>query len=540
MAIKTQTRIAPATDTNGQRIGNGLFATGNIHKGDDVLIVDAPFVAAVEEKLLKRVCSGCFDTSRPGKVDVQGLVRGCVRCKVVYYCDKTCQLKDWKRGHSLECPIYARLSPRVLPLNVRAVLRILLRQRSGKVSREEKDDYESFLELCFPDAKHARDGLDLFLLAKAVQEYGGLQELEQGFIASVFGRLDLNSFTLTSAFGNTRGVYLHPYTARFNHSCDYNATYSFDRGGKCYVKAIRPIQKDEQIFIPYTDSTFSVGTRRKELYERFKFQCNCSKCTHETNSTPETQIQNRAREEQDAGRAIDAIFKDYHPIHDAADVVVGGGGSTLTTRLTNLLHASEAKCDWETVSRQRQPLASIRVDLMGAQHTACKFMDLTLNAAIQHLRIDPGMYPDENHPVRRTNAFGFAQYAFCAWEGRHGDRSVDEADHVLLHAQLNLGVIVCISSSSSSRRLSGGGDKKKGAEEGEGMIVWPNPSFKEEAMRFLSAITLHCQENGIVRGREMDGLIMHNWRKLEVLVDATLRREMGLAPRPARDEDLDL
>jgi hypothetical protein len=100
-------------------------------------------------------------------------------------------LHDWKQGHALECAIYARLAPRVLPLNVRAVLRVLLRQqqRSGKTTATEPGAYESFLELCFPDAEHQRDGLDLFLLAKAVQEYGGLQGLDQGFIAEVFGRV---------------------------------------------------------------------------------------------------------------------------------------------------------------------------------------------------------------------------------------------------------------------------------------------------------------------------------------------------------------
>jgi hypothetical protein len=89
MAINN-TRIAPATDSTGADIGNGLFATTHINKGSDILTVDTPFVAVLEEKLLKRVCSGCFDTPRPGKIESHepGLVKACVRCKVVSYCDK--------------------------------------------------------------------------------------------------------------------------------------------------------------------------------------------------------------------------------------------------------------------------------------------------------------------------------------------------------------------------------------------------------------------------------------------------------------------
>jgi SET domain len=350
---------------------------------------------------------------------------------------------------------------------------------------------------------------------------------------------------LTSAFGNTRGVYLHPYTARFNHSCDYNATYSFGRGGKCYVKAIRAIRKDEQVFVPYTDSTFSVGTRRRELYERFKFECKCSRCVREISTTSAAEVKARAAEEEEVNKAVDAIFKDSEKREDA------GLALTTTRRLTSLLSSTAAKHDWDIVSRQRQPLASIRIDLMGAQILANKWKDLTLNAAIQHLRIDPDVYPDETHPVRRTNAFAFAQYAFYMLEGYRVRAGEDEGDDVMMRAEMNLGVLVWSIMSwvvrgrryysmpeyenASRRKAQKKNGNAKSIERAED-IIWPNPTFREEAVRFFGLVTRYCEEDGFERGMEMDNVIWRNWSSLERIIDSALEDEMGLPMTITTDE----
>lgn len=87
--MKTQTEIRPA-EQNGVSIGQGLFATTAIRKGEDILIVEAPLVALVEEKQLSTICSGCFDTGQPGSIDADDSepVKACVRCHVVHYCGK--------------------------------------------------------------------------------------------------------------------------------------------------------------------------------------------------------------------------------------------------------------------------------------------------------------------------------------------------------------------------------------------------------------------------------------------------------------------
>lgn len=85
---------------------------------------------------------------------------------------KACQRKDWKLGHSLECPIYANLWPRILPVNVRAALRILLRFVSGKTSPEELELWKNLKSHIV--AIRERNGEQwhrTVLSAKAVLEY---------------------------------------------------------------------------------------------------------------------------------------------------------------------------------------------------------------------------------------------------------------------------------------------------------------------------------------------------------------------------------
>jgi SET and MYND domain-containing protein len=83
------TEVRPAKQ-NDISIGLGVFATTDIKKGADVLVINTPIVALVEQKQLQTICSGCFDTSKAASIDNRrpGLVKACARCKVVYYCDK--------------------------------------------------------------------------------------------------------------------------------------------------------------------------------------------------------------------------------------------------------------------------------------------------------------------------------------------------------------------------------------------------------------------------------------------------------------------
>lgn len=88
-ANSLRTEVRPA-EQNGISIGLGVFAKTDIPKNNDVLVLDQPAIALLEEKQLQKICSGCYDVGKGGSIDNRrpGLVKACVGCKVVYYCDK--------------------------------------------------------------------------------------------------------------------------------------------------------------------------------------------------------------------------------------------------------------------------------------------------------------------------------------------------------------------------------------------------------------------------------------------------------------------
>jgi hypothetical protein len=64
-----------------------------------------------------------------------------------------------------------------------------------------------------------------------------------------------------------------------NHSCDPNviiATCFNDH--KIKVIALREIMKGEELCFSYIDETQSLEIRKKELQEKYLFQCKCRKC----------------------------------------------------------------------------------------------------------------------------------------------------------------------------------------------------------------------------------------------------------------------
>lgn len=330
----------------------------------------------------------------------------------------------------------------------------------------------------------------------------------------------MNAFTLTSAFSLFRGIYLHPITARFNHSCDANAYYSFAYG-KIYVTAIRDIEKDEQIFVPYTDCTFSVGTRRRDLLERFKFQCNCTKCLDETKTLSATEIEQRASEEQQVNQALEKINKKARRDRTKS-------AAEADRELNDLMRQTAAKRDWPTVRRQAQPLETIRTDLMSSQRSTGKLYDMVLSAAIQHLRSDPVLYPDPHHPVRRDHAMGFMQYIYYAL----ADPGGPDRKHVLMRKHVNLGVIL-----ESLANWLVRGDYGIIKNEGGELIIWPNPTVQTEAWRAAGIIRMERLKRGVPRDDQMGEFIESSWAKLERIVDRTLRREMGGEIDDETDED---
>lgn len=88
----------------------------------------------------------------------------------------------------MECSIYAKLHPKVLPLPVRAILRIVLCWKNDKIPKEVWDEFNA---LTFPkiyegESQEARDHA---LMTKAVMEYGNLKDLDPDWMKELFGKV---------------------------------------------------------------------------------------------------------------------------------------------------------------------------------------------------------------------------------------------------------------------------------------------------------------------------------------------------------------
>ncbi|OQD81784.1 hypothetical protein PENANT_c025G02281 [Penicillium antarcticum] len=396
-----ETRTVPRQAPNG--MGNGLFATTDIKPGEDVLHVKTPFVAVLDTPRLEDTCAGCFGKRQ---METGNELKACTGCRVVKYCDRACQSKDWKFAHSLECPIFKNLKPMILPNNARALLRIVLRTSKNKYSAEEAKVFDD-LETHINEIQESQGQLDkITLTARAVKNYSGT-DVDEATVSTYAAKLDLNSFNLTTSMYDRIGLYLHPYAGLINHSCDYNATVGFD-GEELYVKAMRPIEKDEQIFISYIDTTTPYNIRRNELKERYFFDCQCTKCAKGTDtiedrfiSTPEdmSPLENAEREALQLLQTATASSTE---------------ASVTIEQLEAAMHTLHKTENWPLT---RQPYASLRDKLIISLLSEGNFTRAFIHSAIRYTKIDPIVY-DKAHPIRHIHAWSLVRLTvFLSQEG---------------------------------------------------------------------------------------------------------------------------
>ncbi|PYH39292.1 S-adenosylmethionine-dependent methyltransferase [Aspergillus neoniger CBS 115656] len=377
------TKTTPQPAPGG--LGRGLFASTDIAVGEDVLHIPVPFVAVL-------------DTEHLGE---------------------TCQAKDWRLGHSLECTIYQKLKPRILPINARAVLRMVLRSERQKYSDEELDQFLQ-LETHIKDIrdKSASQWERISLSSKAIKAYSGT-EMSEEVISAMGAKLDLNSFNLTNAVYDRLGIYLHPYAAIFNHSCDHNAAVSFD-GPNLHIKALRPIQKGEQIFITYIDVTDPYPIRQHNLQSRYYFTCHCSKCTSEAASSTATTLHPAQQEAYDIIQSLPTLENPTKHLLQA---------------LTTLQNA--------TIPATTQPSISLLDELITSLLAQQKYKSAFAYAAARYRAVDPVVYPLKGHPIRLLHAWVLARLAIHLSQGVEVESTGGGGEEVALEKyEVNFNLVI--------------------------------------------------------------------------------------------------
>jgi hypothetical protein len=102
--------------------------------------------------------------------------------------------------------------------------------------------------------------------------------IEEQHKARVGKEPTLVSIFQTNCMELDKGAAVFPHAARFNHSCNPNATFTWNSAiKKETIHVMRNIQKDEEITFSYCDMTLDRATRRWSL-KHYGFMCDCPAC----------------------------------------------------------------------------------------------------------------------------------------------------------------------------------------------------------------------------------------------------------------------
>ncbi|KAK5418117.1 hypothetical protein LTR06_001866 [Exophiala xenobiotica] len=391
--------------------GNYVLAARDHAAKSQLMLVDHPLLIALDTPQLSVNCYSCFRT--PGELprDGQGQGQGpslqrCSGCKVVRFCDKICQKQAWSY-HRLECKLYARLYPRILPSNVRAMVRLLKQQKAGQIPPEE---WMHLLSLTSHADDISRAGGErwenLSLMTQGIQAYSGSDQSPE-LILRLLCTLTINSFTLTNFLSEPMGLALHPRTSQFNHSCRPNAFVRFDvfkgesapqKSGRHHISvhALRQIQEGEEITLGYVDGTYPFEKRQQELKERYFFTCSCELCTKERETAA-----NPLHTTSVVHPKVEEAEQNAEQVH--SDVQSEPGLEyTQVDKIKQAMAGLAGTGSWRL---HQYPWPQLRAQLLAGLLGSGKYSEAFLQSAVMARLTHPAMYEQAYHPLRLMQMF---------------------------------------------------------------------------------------------------------------------------------------
>lgn len=307
---------------------------------------------------------------------------------------------------------------------------------------------------------------------------------------------------MTNPLYDRIGLYLHPFAALINHSCDYNSVVGFD-GDQLFVKAIRPIQKDEQIFITYVDTTNPYQLRRAELRERYYFDCRCSKCEQGPEGPADKFPNTSSHPDPSVLETVGKRAQDVLESASALDIKPSESTAQLRSAMRSLRQTSPP---WPIT---RQPYISLRDQLITSLLSAGDFNSAFIQCAVRHLRVDPVAYPHAAHPLRCLHAWTLAKLAIHLSQGMEASSSGDGGGLALEEFELNFSLLIWAVLSDLVNR------------EAECATV---PSFRGMVKGAFGEVHREFLVNGL-DPRTMGAAIKGEWEKTERLVGLAVERE---------------
>jgi SET and MYND domain-containing protein len=199
-------------------------------------------------------------------------------------------------------------------------------------------------------------------------------------------------------------------------------------GPRLSLRALKPIEKDEQICISYIDTTDPCFRRQEQLKENWYFTCRCTKCEHGRTAIEDGwKIEPKDLSPEWKEKAAILLKKRFGDQINTTDISDEQRVAILQDRVFEMYKMrSESDIDEEMDfcaqtglwPVYRQPYAAFRNDLiinlcgMGRHKEAWK------HCGIRYWHILPILYPQKAHPTRVVQLFFTARLAvYLAEEG---------------------------------------------------------------------------------------------------------------------------
>lgn len=227
------------------------------------------------------------------------------------------------------------------------------------------------------------------------------------------------------------GLILDPVLGHLNHSCDPNAFVIMD-GSATSLRTLKPIKKDEEVFISYIDTTNPLSRRQSELEARWFFKCTCTKCQQGVTLDTDKWVRAPSKLSQNFRNIATAILKHESYVQDPANYVGDSQDEHLAAALQSQAFAeydeTQAMQDPQEVIRKiqdamrfchesglypahRQPYAALRDDLIVNLLGVGRYKDAWAQCAKRYKHIAPILHPVPFHPVRVVQTWQMAVLA---------------------------------------------------------------------------------------------------------------------------------
>ena len=269
-------------------------------RGEEVLRDKEPFAYMIFPNFRKLVCDNCVK-----KASELGVMKACVKCNMVYYCNKTCQTKAWTSHHKYECQHFSQIPSRFDYISstetdqkdnekasyIILCLRVMLKLKYGEGEKQycelptgRKRFYSDLMCHVEKLEKYKPETVDAGrFYYKTFEDWLGEDAVSFSKFLEIHSKLSTNSHTMVQFSCELEphiGSALYLGASAIDHSCQPNALW-INNGKELVLKTISEVEDFSDLRVPYIgthDLCNSSDHRQIELLENYWFECQCPRC----------------------------------------------------------------------------------------------------------------------------------------------------------------------------------------------------------------------------------------------------------------------